>query len=128
MTSTDNIENNKALVRRFLGAVEHNGVAKAMEFVADDGSWWVLGRPPLGGTYNKSGITHLLLKALESIEGGWTIDVKAVTAEEDRVAVECENEAKLVNGTTYRGHYHMLFTVRDGKIQQVKEYWGAPLD
>ena len=45
-----------------------------------------------------------------------------MTAEDDRVAVEAESKAKLVNGTLYHNRYHFLFVVRDGRIHAVKEY------
>ena len=45
-----------------------------------------------------------------------------MTAEDDRVAVEAESMAKLVNGERYHNRYHFLFVLRDGRIQAVKEY------
>jgi hypothetical protein len=36
--------------------------------------------------------------------------------------VEAESYGKMKNGKTYQNQYHFLFIVRDGKIQQVKEY------
>ena len=54
--------------------------------------------------------------------GGIDFTVHALTAEGDRVAAEVESHAPLVSGTTYNNHYHMLFEIRDGRIQVVKEY------
>jgi len=116
------LEKNKATILKFFDEAEHNGIVRALDLVADDATWWVLGRPPLEGTYTKPEITRVLLKVMESIEGGWKFNIKAVTAEDDRVAVESENEAKLRNDTIYHGYYHCLFTVRDGRIRQIKEY------
>ena len=113
---------NKAVILKFFHIAETDGVAKALDLVAEDAVWWVQGRPPLGGTYTKAEITKVLLKALESIDGGWKFDIKAVTAEEDRVSVESENEARFINGTTYHGHYHFLFRLKNGQIKEVKEY------
>jgi uncharacterized protein len=45
-----------------------------------------------------------------------------VTAEGDRVAVEAESHAKMKSGKLYQNKYHFLLTIRDGKIQGVKEY------
>jgi len=48
--------------------------------------------------------------------------VTGITAEGDRVAIEAQGYAKLKNGKTYENLYHFLFVVRDGKIQEGKEY------
>ena len=46
----------------------------------------------------------------------------AWTAEGDRVAVETESYAELVNGRVYHNFYHFVFVVRDGRIEAVKEF------
>jgi ketosteroid isomerase-like protein len=48
--------------------------------------------------------------------------IGAVTAEDDRVAVEVEVEGVAPNGKLYNNTFHYLFRFRDGKICQVKEY------
>ncbi|RYD87767.1 MAG: nuclear transport factor 2 family protein [Sphingomonadales bacterium] len=53
--------------------------------------------------------------------------IRSVTAEGDRVAVEWEGQATLANGTPYHNQYLMLFTLRDGKIAQVNEYFCTKL-
>jgi ketosteroid isomerase-like protein len=49
--------------------------------------------------------------------------VGTVTAEGDRVVVEWEGDAKTSAGTPYCNQYCMVFTLRDGKIKQVNEYF-----
>jgi ketosteroid isomerase-like protein len=46
-----------------------------------------------------------------------------VTAEGDRVAVEFEGDATLANGERYANQYCMVFTLQDGKIKHVNEYF-----
>jgi ketosteroid isomerase-like protein len=43
-------------------------------------------------------------------------------AEGDRVAVEAESYGELRNGRVYAQEYHVLMTIRDGKIAAVREY------
>jgi ketosteroid isomerase-like protein len=40
-----------------------------------------------------------------------------------RVAVEFEGDATLVNGERYCNQYCMVFTLKDGRIRQVNEYY-----
>ena len=49
--------------------------------------------------------------------------IQSVTAEGDRVVVEFEGNATLVNGESYCNEYCMVFTLSDGKIKQVNEYF-----
>ena len=77
---------------------------------------------PLSGTKTKAQFAELVGSLGKNIEGGLRVTPTGVTAEGDRVAVEAESYAKMKNGKTYQNKYHFLLVVRDGKIQQVKEY------
>lgn len=59
--------------------------------------------------------------------GGFKPVIRTVTAEGDRVAVEWEGNAVLANGQSYGNQYLMLFTLRDGRICQVNEYFCTKL-
>jgi ketosteroid isomerase-like protein len=59
---------------------------------------------------------------LKLLPHGIEISLGAMTAEDDRVAVEAESKARLVNGALYHNRYHFLYVVRDGRIHAVKEY------
>jgi ketosteroid isomerase-like protein len=49
--------------------------------------------------------------------------IHGLTAEEDRVAMECESHVlNPTNGRTYNNFYHYLFRVKDGQISLYKEY------
>jgi ketosteroid isomerase-like protein len=50
------------------------------------------------------------------------IKITAVTAEEDRVAVEAEGRAELEDGRLYENTYHFLFYLRDGRIREAREH------
>jgi ketosteroid isomerase-like protein len=54
---------------------------------------------------------------------GLNFTIKTVTAEDDRVAIEAEGNAVTSLGTPYRNQYVFLFTLADGKIRQVNEYF-----
>jgi ketosteroid isomerase-like protein len=53
----------------------------------------------------------------------YSLQVVSVTAEDDRVAVEMEGDARCPwNGRTYRNIYFILMRVRDGKLFHYTEY------
>ena len=59
----------------------------------------------------------------EVLPTGLRTDVKSVTAEGDRVAVEFEGNATTSDGKAYNNQYCMVFTLADGRIKQVNEYF-----
>jgi ketosteroid isomerase-like protein len=56
------------------------------------------------------------------LNNGLKMTVKNLIAEDDKVAVELESYGELENGRIYNNQYHILMTVRDGKISEVREY------
>jgi ketosteroid isomerase-like protein len=51
------------------------------------------------------------------------ITVGAVTAEDDRVAVEAETLGVVADGKAYNNQYHFFFRIQDGKVREFKEYF-----
>ena len=115
-------EENKKIVLGFLENMSSGNGAAVMNTLADSATWWVAGNFPLSGTKTKAQFGELVGQLGNNIDGGLRVSPTGVTAEGDRVAVEAESYAKMKNGKTYQNKYHFLFLVRDGKIQQVKEY------
>jgi ketosteroid isomerase-like protein len=54
---------------------------------------------------------------------GLNFTIKDVIGEGDRIAVEAEGNATTSAGTAYRNQYVFLFTLDNGKIKQVDEYF-----
>jgi ketosteroid isomerase-like protein len=48
--------------------------------------------------------------------------VIGMVAEEDKVAAEICSHAELTDGKLYENQYQMLFTLRQGKIVEAREY------
>jgi ketosteroid isomerase-like protein len=86
--------------------------------LTDDITWWVPGY----GTLEKSVFLGMAAGFAQQVAGPVKMEVRGVTAEGDRVAVEAESFAQLKNGKTYNNTYHFLFLFRDGKICHSKEY------
>jgi ketosteroid isomerase-like protein len=121
-TTTTDIETNKQIVRDFMEAFGSGDVGRTMAYMADDATWWVAGTIPLSGTYTKAEFANLLAGVVETCKQPISLTPKAFTAEGDRVAVETESYTETNKGGIYNNQYHFLFSLRDGKIVQVKEY------
>ncbi|MGQ0836900.1 MAG: nuclear transport factor 2 family protein [Gammaproteobacteria bacterium] len=119
------LEANKRLVLDFLGRYAEGRYAAALALLAEDARWWLPGHPeefPAAGWADKATVERRLASNLKLLPHGLEITTGAVTAEDDRVAVEAESRATLVNGRLYHNRYHFLFVIRDGSIVAVKEY------
>jgi ketosteroid isomerase-like protein len=119
------IAENKQLVLDFLGHYSGARYEAALDMLAEDCEWWLPGHPdefPAAGTVGKDTVRKRLTRNLKLLPGGLEITVGAVTAEDDRVAVEAESKGVLVNGRLYHNRYHFLFVLRGGRIRLVKEY------
>ena len=119
------IDENKRLVRQFLEYYAAGRYDAALAMLAPDSKWWLPGHPdefPSAGWFDKATVERRLANNLKLLPTGLEIIVGAMTAEDDRVAVEAESKATLVNGVLYHNRYHFLFVVRDGRIHVVKEY------
>lgn len=97
--------------------------------MAPDATYWTAGTPRLfdyAGSRDKPGIVAYM--ATPSIfAGGAEVRFGAITAEDNRVAVECITGGETFDGRHYANAYHYLFTFRDGLIVSVKEYLDTAL-
>jgi hypothetical protein len=90
----------------------------------EDATYWVSGSiPGMSDTYDKQRLGGLLGGVTTVYKGGaLRISPTSMIGEGDKVAVEAESFAELLNGRVYKNQYHFLFEVADGKILRVKEY------
>lgn len=117
------IEANKNVCRQFFGLLGELKYDEAMQLLHDDIEWWVVGDLDTSGTYHgRQAVTGLFGLVREGCPEGLTVNFTAVTAEEDRVAIEMNSDGVL-GGHKYSNVYHMLFWVRDGKIFKTHEYF-----
>lgn len=118
------IEHNKAVALEFIRASGAHDASALVEMLTDDLVYWVQGKPhlfPYAGTKGKAEMCAYF--ATPSIfKDGLEQRIGAVTAEDDRVAVEVEVEGVAPNGKLYNNTFHYLLHFRGGKICKVKEY------
>jgi ketosteroid isomerase-like protein len=86
--------------------------------LAEDATWWA----PGFGVMGKAQFAEMLSYIDRILKGSMKLTFKRITAEDDRVAVEAESDADLVNGKHYHNTYHILVVIHGGKIREIKEY------
>ena len=123
MSDTDT-QANKALVARFFEIFSTGNVPAIIAAMAPDGSWWVSGKlEGMSGSYPAAGLAPLLEGANAGYKAGaLRITPTAMIAEGDKVAVEAQGYAELLDGREYDCQYHFLITIRGAKVAEVKEY------
>lgn len=123
MADTDTAAN-KALVASFFETFSTGNVPAIIDAMSDDGSWWVSGKlEGMSGSYTAAGLAPLLVGANAGYKAGaLRITPTAMIAEGDKVAVEANGYAELLDGREYDCQYHFLITIRGGKVADVKEY------
>ena len=120
----NDIQANKRVCLRFFELISAREYAQAMQLLHENVEWWVNGDLPSSGTYHgREAVTGLFGLLRDNVPAGLKINFTALTAEEDRVAVEMNSEGVFTNGREYRNIYHMLFWVRDGSIVKTHEYF-----
>jgi len=91
------------------------------EYLTDDSTWTLMakGTEPMRGR----AIADFFAGGGSIFEDGApVIAVTGVTAEGDRVAIEGTGRGRLRNDRDYDNTYHFLMTVRDGRVESVREY------
>ncbi len=119
-------EQNKQTAMKFLQVMgSHENTEWLENVMCDDATYWTCGKPHLfdyAGTRNKKDFIAWAWTPSIFIDGGAKATFGAATAEGDRVALEAQTRGTLPDGRVYTNEYHYLFTFRDGKVLQVKEY------
>jgi ketosteroid isomerase-like protein len=117
-------ERHKQMARGFLEASAKHDPDVIAALMHKDATYWTAGIPRLfayGGERSKAEIVAYM--ATPSIfVGGAEVSFGAITAEDDRVAVEAVTSGTTADGRHYSNAYHYLFVFRDGLIWRIKEY------
>ena len=118
------LEANKRLVGDFLVAMGAGDFRWFEEHLAPDFVWINPQHPdhsPLSGAHDRSEFIGLSKGLLARMPNGLRVEMKGITAEGERVAVEAESFGETAVGL-YNNRYHFLFVCRDGQIALGKEY------
>jgi ketosteroid isomerase-like protein len=120
----NDLSTNKQVCIDFLTHLAKGEFGASLDSIDDDVVWSVPGRWDVPIIYHgKANVKENLMDTLvDALAGDLVLELGALTAEEDRVAVEMQSWADLKNGKKYAMTYHYLFRVRDGLIVEAKEY------
>jgi uncharacterized protein len=119
------IAENKKVVLGFVEALSSGNLDAVKAALADDATWWIPGSLPVSGTHRgkKAIFEDFLGKAVTLFEPrSLSIQVRNAIAEGDCVAVEWVARGKSAKGKNYENYYHLMFEVKNGKIQAIREY------
>lgn len=114
--SGDTLRRNRAACLDFLAAIAAGDLGRIDALLHPEASWWIQG----WGTQPRARFLASL-SATIARAGSRSMEIVAVTAEADRVAVAAEGAFAFPEGT-YANSYHYLFTLRDGQIRDGREY------
>jgi hypothetical protein len=125
MTDTTEHTDTRAVVERYVAAVDAGDGAAIRDSFAESATWRLFGDMPMSGTWRGRDtiIDEFLAGALGHYESGSIrLEITAIVADGDRAVVEWTSRARTRRGAPYENFCVGVFTVRDGKIQAVREY------
>jgi len=117
------VETNKQVVLTFIEAMGRGDAEAAAPCITAETFTLAKGFGKFAGVRTHDTILATIAAFEQLMPGGMEPTIHSVTAEGDRVVVEFEGNGTLVNGEPYCNEYCMVFTVRDGRIAQVNEYF-----
>ena len=110
-------ESNKAVVRKFLGAVEAGDIDMVEALQAPDCTWWILGRGEISRESYTADVKNMLIAASPR-----KVEIDRMVAQDDTVAAEIRSQFHF-GDRVYANEYHDLFVLRDGQIVHGREYF-----
>jgi ketosteroid isomerase-like protein len=116
------IEQNKRIAVELVQALARADKQKVLSLYADDFELWTAGSLPFSGSHTREEAAALMDGILGAFPDGLDFELRAITAEGERVALEAESVGRHASGLEYRNQYHFLLVIRDGKVHQLKEY------
>jgi ketosteroid isomerase-like protein len=122
MCDDHHLEDNKRIAREFFAALSRADSAAVGKLYADDFVLWTAGTLPFSGSFTKAQALQGMDQILSLFPERLQFTIKAMTAEDERVAIEAESHGRHVSGKTYHNQYHFLLIIHDGKIRALKEY------
>ncbi|WP_373077387.1 nuclear transport factor 2 family protein [Zhongshania sp.] len=118
---------NKQIVLNFIDAMGKGDAVAAAPCIAEDTFTLAKGFGNFAGVRTHDTILATIGAFRKLMPAGMEPDIKTVIADGDKVVVEFVGNGVLFNGESYCNEYCMVFTLRDGRIRQVNEYFCTKL-
>jgi carbon monoxide dehydrogenase subunit G/ketosteroid isomerase-like protein len=123
-TATDSMsEQNKQVVLQFIHAMGASDAASAVPCLDPEAFTLAKGFGKFAGIRRYETMVGMIDAFKILLPTGLRPSILSVTAEGDRVVVEFEGNSATCEGKPYCNQYCMVFTLRDGRIRQVNEYF-----
>ena len=116
-------QQNKQVVLKFIDAMGRGDGAAAAPCLDPEAFTLAKGYGKFAGVRRYETIVGTIDALKTLVPTGLRPRIDSVTAEGDRVVVEWEGNAESSDGKPYCNQYCMVFSMRDGKIRQVNEYF-----
>ena len=117
----------RAIAELFVRAAIASRREELFALATDEAHWWISGTTPVSGRYRLAQLFDGAAKLLGDRRGPFTGDIVSITAEADRVCVECWGHVELQSGTTYHNETHLLLRFAGERISEVREYGDTDL-
>ena len=116
-------EQNKKVVLNFIEAMGQGDATAAALCITQDCYTLAKGFGKFAGVRTHDTILATIAAFRNLMPAGMEPTIHSVTGEADRVVVEFEGNGVLCNGQNYCNQYCMVFTLFEGRIKQVNEYF-----
>jgi uncharacterized protein len=115
----------KTVAAHYVAAAQAGDERAIRDLFAHDATWTLAGELPISGVWNGRDaiIDEFLATAMSHYEpGSISLEVTGMIAENDQVVLQWTSRARTRDGRPYENGCIGVFTIRDGKIQHVREY------
>ena len=115
----------KAVARRYVAAADAGDENAIRDLFAQDATWTLAGELPISGVWKgREAILHeFLATAVSHYEpGSISLEITGMIAEHDQVVLQWTSRARTRDGRPYENGCIGVFTIREGRIQHVREY------
>jgi ketosteroid isomerase-like protein len=120
-------EQNKAVALRFLETMGSNDPEGAAATLAPGAVTVTMGTGHFSGPRSADNVAGAIEAFKVLMPTGLRLVPQTVTAEADRVVIEATGNAETSAGTIYANNYVFAFTLKDGKITRINEYFCTKL-
>jgi ketosteroid isomerase-like protein len=112
------MQRNVELVRDFFRYMSSGRIDDAFILIAENVVWW----SPLG-TLTKQALLEGVRQLFASRTTSRAMNIRTITAEDNRVAAEVDGQFELRDGRSYDNTYHFLFVIENERFVRVREHF-----
>ena len=124
-----NLAENKRIAQAFYESANRGDMEECLGWLDDDVTWTNIGSTRYSGKYVGKAdlIARLVTPVFSQLKTGISSTIHNMIAEGDVVVIESSGKAETKDGRPYNNTYCHVFTMRNGKIGEVTEYFDTEL-